>query len=123
MKFLEMIRDWENAEDYDSQTVIFSENDPAEQLYVIVSGEVELTKKGGLLGTEGEGGIIGEMAVLDSATNSTTATTLKSTRLAQFDREQFTKLINKNTEFSLHVMAVLAQRLRAVDKFIAERIE
>jgi CRP-like cAMP-binding protein len=123
MKFLEMIRDWENAEDYDSQTVIFSENDPAEQLYVIVSGEVELTKKGGLLGTEGEGGIIGEMAVIDSATNSATAKTLKPTRLARFDREQFTKLINKNTEFSLHVMAVLANRLRAVDKFIAERIE
>jgi CRP-like cAMP-binding protein len=119
MKFLEMFRDWEDTEEYDARTVIFSERDPADVMYVILSGEVELTLHGEPLGAEGEGGIIGEMAMIDSATRSATATTLGKVKLARLDRDEFKALIADNTEFSLHVMAVLANRLRAVDQYIS----
>ena len=119
MRFLEMFRDWENTEEYDARTVIFSERDPADVMYVILSGEIELTLHGEPLGAEGEGGIIGEMAIINSATRSATATTLSKVKLARLDRDEFKALIADNTEFSLHVMAVLANRLRAVDQFIS----
>jgi CRP-like cAMP-binding protein len=119
MKFLEMFRDWENTEEYDARTVIFSERDPAEMMYVILSGEIELTLHGEPLGSEGEGGIIGEMAMIDSATRSATATTLSKVKLARLDHDEFKALIADNAEFSLHVMAVLANRLRAVDQYIS----
>ena len=119
MRFLDMFRDWENTEEYDARTVIFSERDPADVMYVILSGEIELTLHGEPLGAEGEGGIIGEMAIINSATRSATATTLSKVKLARLDRDEFKALIADNTEFSLHVMAVLANRLRAVDQFIS----
>ena len=119
MRFLEMFRDWENTEEYDARTVIFSERDPADVMYVIISGEVELTLHGESLGDEREGGIIGEMAIIDSATRSATATALSKVKLARLDRDQFKALFADNTEFSLHVMAVLANRLRAVDQYIS----
>ena len=119
MRFLEMFRNWENTEEYDARTVIFKERDPADVMYVILSGEVELTLHGEPLGAEGEGGIIGEMAMINSATRSATATTLGKVKLARLDRDEFKTLITDNTEFSLHVMAVLANRLRAVDQYIS----
>ena len=83
MRFLEMFRDWEKMEEHDARTVIFSERDPADMMYVIISGEVELTLHGEPLGAEGEGGIIGEMAMINSATHSATATALSKVKLAR----------------------------------------
>jgi CRP-like cAMP-binding protein len=118
MKFLELFHDWEDVEEYRAGTVIFSERDPADVMYIVLSGEVELTLHGEPLGAEGEGGIIGEMAMINSSTRSATATTLTKVKLARLDREQFRVFIHENTEFSLHVMAVLANRLRAVNEYI-----
>jgi CRP-like cAMP-binding protein len=118
MNFLELFRDWEDIEVFRARTVIFSERDPAEIMYVILSGEVELTLHGEPLGAEGKGGIIGEMAMINAATRSATATTLTKVKLARLDRDQFRALVGENAEFSLHVMAVLANRLRAVNNYI-----
>ena len=121
MKFFGMFRDWEDVEEHRAGTVIFLERDPAEVMYVIISGEVELSLHGEPLGTEGEGGIIGEMAMINSATCGATATALTEVKLARLDRDQVKTLIDKNTEFALHVMAVMANRLRAVDKYITKQ--
>ena len=60
MKFLDMFRDWENIEEFDARTVIFAERDPADFMYVVISGEIELTLHGEPLGTEREGGTVPE---------------------------------------------------------------
>jgi CRP-like cAMP-binding protein len=122
MSFLEMFRDWDDVEEFPAQSLIFSEGEPADFMYVILSGEIELTLHGELLDAEGEGGIIGEMATINSATRCATATALTDARLARLDRNQIREIIADNSEFSLHVMAVLANRLRAVDKFISNKI-
>jgi CRP-like cAMP-binding protein len=123
MNVQKLFRDWEGVEEYEAGTVIFSEREAAEVMYVVLEGEVELTVQGTSLGVEGEGGIIGEMAVIDSATRSATATALSKVRLARLDREEFRKLVKKNPKFSLHAMAALANRLRAVDRFISTQSE
>jgi len=118
MNMVELFHDWKDVVEYPAKTVIFSERDPADFMYVIFSGEIELSLRGEPLGAEAEGGIIGEMAMINAATRSATATTLSKVRLARVDREKFTELVNNNGEFSLHVMSVLANRLRALDNFI-----
>ena len=118
-----MFRDWKDVEEYHAGTVIFSERDPAEVMYVVISGEIELTLHGEPLGAEGAGGIIGEMAMINSSSCGATATALNEVRLARLDRDQLKVFIDKNTEFALHAMAVMANRLRAVDKYITAHIE
>lgn len=118
MGFLEMFRAWTDVVEYRAKTVIFSERDAADVMYVVLAGEIELTLHGEPLGTESEGGIIGEMAMINSAPRSATATALSKVKLARVTREQFRKFVSEDTEFSLLVMAVLANRLRAVDQYI-----
>ncbi len=123
MRFLELFHDWEDVLELDAQTIIFSEQDPADVMYFIISGEIDLTLDGKTLGTEREGGIFGEMAINPSAVRSSTATTITEVKLVRMSRDQFRECIRKNTDFSLHVMAVLANRLRAVDNYIATQLD
>ena len=123
MNIRKLFRDWDTVEELEAGTVIFSEREPAEVVYVILEGKVELTLRGASLGAEGEGGIIGELAAIDTETRSATATALSNVRLAAVDREQFRKLVKKNPGFSLHAMTAFANRLRAVDQFIITRLE
>ena len=123
MKYLKMFRKWKDVEEHSAQTVIFAEGAPADSLYVILSGEVELSLRGEPLGTEGVGGLIGEMAISPSAARNTTATALTDIKLARLTRYQLNMLMTKNTEVSLHVMAILADRLRAVNHYITVQFD
>ena len=123
MEFLKMFSHWKEVEEYKAQTVIFEEGAQAESLYVVLSGEVALNLRGERLGVEGVGGIIGEMAISPSAALNTTATSLTDVKLARLSRYQLNMLMSKNTGFSLHVMATLANRLRAVNQYITTQFE
>ncbi|MGH6821384.1 MAG: Crp/Fnr family transcriptional regulator [Methylocella sp.] len=118
MKLLDLFHGWNDVVEYPAKTVVFSERDPADVMYIILSGEVELSLRGEPLGAEAEGGMFGEMAMINSATRSATATTISKVKLARLNRDQFKDIVTNNIEFSLHVMAVLANRLRALDNFI-----
>lgn len=121
MEFLKLFRDWKDMEEYPARTVIFPEGSEADVLYVIMSGEVELSLRGKPLETEGVGGVIGEMAVSPSATRNATATTLTDVTLARLNRDQLGQMMSESTELSLQVMATLANRLRAVNQYIADQ--
>ena len=115
MELLKIFRDWKDVVEFNANTVIFPEGKKADVLYVIISGEVELTLRGEPLGTEGAGGLIGEMAITHSATRSTTATALTDVRLARLTRYQLSMLMTKSPDLSLHIITMLANRLRSVN--------
>lgn len=123
MTFLAIFGDWGDVTEHGAGTVIFSEHTPANVMYVVLDGEVRLTRQGEPLDTEGRGGVIGEMAMIESATRNVTAKAFTDVRLARVDRDQFRRLIAENTEFALHVMAVLANRLRAVDNYVTAQLD
>jgi len=123
MEFLKKFRNWKDVEQYPADAVIYPEGTPADSLYVVLSGEVELSLRGNALEVEKTGGLIGEMALLESATRSATATALTDVELARLDRDQLAGFMNESTEFSLQVMTVLANRLRVVNEYIATTLE
>ena len=122
MKLHEMFRDWEETEEYSAQAVIFSERDSADVMYIVISGDIELTLFNEPLGMESAGGMIGEMAMLGpKATRSATATALTKVKLARLNRDQFRAFVGENNEFALHIMAVLANRLIVANSIIARQ--
>ena len=123
MNFLKMFSNWKEMEEHKAKTIIFEEGAQADALYVIMSGEVELSLRGESLGVEGVGGIIGEMAISPSAQRSSTAIALTDVQLARLTRYQLNMLMSKSNDFSHHVMTVLANRLRAVNQFITVQFE
>ena len=121
MKFQEHFSTWDDVVEFPARTVLFKEHDVADVMFVVLSGEVELTLHGEPLGAEGEGGILGEMAMINATKRSATATTLTKVKLARLTHDQFRDLVATNPEFALHVMAVLANRLRAVNEYVTSQ--
>ena len=123
MTILDLFTGWRNTADYASGSIIFSESDSAEDIFIVLEGEVELTLHGISLGRETAGGIIGEMAFIDDAMLNATATAVSNVKLARVSREEFSDLIRTNAEFSLHALGEMARRLRAVDRYISDQFE
>lgn len=110
---------------YESEEKIISEGALDSWIYVILSGEVKVVKKGEEIGRLGlVGDIFGELAVIDGrprsasvyATASTTCLAMDATRLSRMDMEEqkvfflvFYRLLSE----------VLANRLRATSEQLA----
>jgi CRP/FNR family transcriptional regulator, cyclic AMP receptor protein len=95
--------------------IIFREGDPAEELFVIKSGKVEIRLGNRVLDTLPELSIFGEMALIDSAPRSATAVALTDVTLVPVGEKQFLFLVSRTPHFALNVMRVLARRLRTTN--------
>lgn len=122
MKYRDLFDNWEDLREYRAGETVFSEGDPADAMYFIIDGQVEMQRRTETMSVEREGGIIGETALLESVPYNGTAVARSDARLARLNREQLKGLMEGNTDFALQVMAGLADRLRAVDAFIGARI-
>lgn len=123
MQFLDLFENWADTQSFEPGAALFSEDDPADFLYVVLSGDVELTFRGESLGIEQRGGIVGQMAVIAAARRNATATAVTPVSAARLSLDQFRELIDRDSAFAFHAMATLANRLRAVDGFISRQLD
>lgn len=112
MDLLNLFDTSEDARDVEDGTVIFDEETPGDVMYVILSGEVDIFANGVLVETLTAGDLVGEMALIDSKPRSASALTRGDCRIAPVDEERFLEMVRQKPEFSLHVMRILAERLR-----------
>ena len=96
--------------------VIFSEGDPAERMFAVVEGKVEIRIKGQLVEVVESGGIFGEMALIEDRPRNATATVTTAAKLVNIDRKRFLFLVQQNPLFSLQLMTIMAGRLRRMDE-------
>ena len=98
---------------------IFKSKDPGDVMYLVTRGDVEILIHDKVVEQVGPGGVIGEMALLDNAPRSATATAKTDCLLLAIDRERFQAQVAKSPSFALQVMRIMAERLRRVDQFIS----
>jgi CRP/FNR family transcriptional regulator, cyclic AMP receptor protein len=115
---LDPFADETETESFAAGSVVFREGDPGDRMYVVLFGEVELSINGHRVETIGSGGILGEMALVDSGRRSATATVTRDARLAPITAQRFTMLVKKKPEFALQIMRLLAARLRRMDALV-----
>ena len=101
-----------------TDTVLFRQGEVGDRMYIVLEGKISLEMNGQALGTEGIGGIVGEMALIDKTPRIGTATKLSDCVLAPLDMNAFTTLVRQKPEFSIHVMRVLTKRLRQSNDFL-----
>jgi CRP/FNR family transcriptional regulator, cyclic AMP receptor protein len=95
--------------------VLFSEGERGDQMYVIQSGAVQLTRKVRgrevHLATLPAGEFFGEMAIVNNQPRSATATVTEEARLLVIDKRTFEAMVRGNAEIALRFIKKLAARL------------
>jgi len=102
-----------DAIDVAAGQVLFNQGDSAEQMYVVLAGEVEVSVNGTPVGTAGPGEALGEMALIDNAVRSATAVARTDARIVPIDRRRFLFMVSETPNFALQLLSILADRLRA----------
>ncbi len=92
--------------------VIFSAGDRGRELFIVRTGSVNLQIGDTLLETVEQGGIFGELALVDPAPRSATAMAGPDCTLVLVDAASFNDLVRKVPGLALEVMKVMARRLR-----------
>jgi CRP/FNR family cyclic AMP-dependent transcriptional regulator len=103
---------------FPKNTVVVSEGDQTDSLYIVVSGRVRIyvsDDKGKeiVLNESGPGEYFGEM-VLDEGPRSASVMTLEPTQFLVVPKEDFKEFVAKSPEFSLHLIRKLIRRVRAL---------
>ena len=108
---------------YRDGDVIFRESDQSESVFVIVKGNVELTKTGEkgpvMLAMLSAGEVFGEMGILDSGLRSASALAVGNTVLEETGRADFLKAIKSEPEIAVAIMGKLVERLRRANEMLA----
>jgi CRP-like cAMP-binding protein len=103
---------------YKAGDVIFRQGDPAEELFIVKSGKVEVRLGNRLLDTLPELSIFGEMALIDRSPRSATVVAATDAIIVPVGEKQFLFLVSRTPHFALNVMRVLAQRLRVANSVV-----
>jgi len=96
----------------DPGQVIFAAGDPGEAMFIVRTGSVELRIGETVLETVEQGGIFGELALVDPAPRSATAVAGSDCSLVLVDAAAFSDLVRRVPALALEVMKVMARRLR-----------
>lgn len=105
--------------------VIFHLGDPGDALFVIISGDVKIslpseTGEEAILATLGSGAVFGELALLDGAPRSASATALTATETVVLPRDRFRELIATEAGVRDALLASIAGELRRLTTHVEE---
>jgi diguanylate cyclase (GGDEF)-like protein len=109
--------------------IIFSEGDVPEALYLIVSGTVEVLKKGwdgpaARLALLKSGDFFGEMALIDGAPRSATVRTIEPCELFVIHRHHFLEMLSQTPRLIPAVFASIIDKMQNFNKqFLLELLE
>lgn len=106
------------AQSHPANTVIVTEGDKTDSLYIILEGRVKAFVSDGkghdmLLSTQGAGEYFGEM-VLDEGPRSASIMTLEPSRFLVVTKKEFREFVAKNPSFALSLIEKLIGRARAL---------
>jgi CRP-like cAMP-binding protein len=106
--------------EYEAGTVLFREGDPGRDMYVIQSGEIEISREIGqrhqVLALLPAGEFFGEMAIVNDRPRSATATVRSRSRLLVIDSVTFESMLRNKTEIAVRIIKALAGRLERANQ-------
>jgi CRP-like cAMP-binding protein len=118
MNLVELFRHQMDLKPVPAGHELFKEGDRGNFMYVLMSGTAEIILRGKVVETAVEGSIVGEMAIIDDNVRSATVVAKTDCMFLPIERERFNFLVQKKPEFALHVMRVMAERLRKTDNIL-----
>lgn len=100
--------------------VIFNEGTPAEEVFLIISGEVSVSKHMGAgqreLNRIQHGCCFGEMALLHRENRTATITAIIETNCLQISKDNFFRLLDDNRDFERNLTGILINRIKNTER-------
>jgi signal transduction histidine kinase len=114
-------------ESFPPGATIFREGDPADRLYIILDGTVEVWKDYGeeqrdRIASHGVGHLFGEMAVVDDLPRSATVIAPGAVRLLSVGRDDFRGIIASNGAIALSITRSVSAMVRASNESFLENL-
>ena len=101
--------------EYSHGDVVIAAGQPADFLYVILSGEAKvLARPGGRVLKVGD--YFGELALLDSEPRSASVVAAGELHVIKFPRRVLREIVERDPEIALGMMTVLARRIRLLER-------
>jgi CRP-like cAMP-binding protein len=91
--------------------VLCKEGDIGHEFFVIIDGQVEVTRNGQPVATRGSADFVGEIALLEQTTRTATVTAKTPLRLFVLTSSSFKTLIDDNPSVERKVLRALARRV------------
>ncbi len=111
---------------YPKDTMIFSEGQPGEELYIIQKGSVKITKivdnNEVLLAVLKQGDIFGEMALLEAKPRSASAVAYEECQLLAVNKENFQRMVSTQPQIVTRLTQLLAERIWFIYKQLANTL-
>jgi CRP-like cAMP-binding protein len=110
---------------FDAGTTILRQGSSAVALYLLLDGEVTVSREpeeGGrpvILATLKPGDVFGEMAVLDDDTRSSSVIATAPSRCALLSRWELLQELRRQPDLALELIRMLARRVRVMDEQMA----
>ena len=101
--------------DVPAGSAIIREGDPGDRFYVIVDGQVAVSRAGVRIRESGPGDHAGEIALLRDVPRTATVTALTPLRLIAIERERFLEAVTGHARSREHVEAVIDRRIADAD--------
>ena len=112
MNPLNLFKNSDNHERFAAGATIFHQGDQGDYMYVVMEGEVDVIADGKYIRTLKAGDIFGEMSLIDDAPRSADTVAKTDCVLALVDERRFLFLVHETPMFALHMLGVMARRLR-----------
>ncbi|HEU5130216.1 MULTISPECIES: Crp/Fnr family transcriptional regulator [Glycomyces] len=121
-----LIKEMEYVDVNKGQTV-FTENEPGDSLYIVMSGKVKLGRRSAdgrqnLIAVMGPSDMVGELALFDPGPRTATATALTDTRMARLSKTALRPWLANRPEIAEQLLRVIARRLRRTNDSMADLI-
>jgi len=112
---------------YKSREIVFEEGEKNDEMYFVLSGEVEVLKKidGGepkILGKISSGAFFGEMSLLTGEQRSATIRVSQDdTRIIRISPGNFDTIIKLQPQIAINMLRVISERLRKTNQLLSEK--
>ncbi len=109
--------EYASAKTYSKGTLIFSEGDASDGMFLIREGQVKVfmsdeSGKEMQIALLGPGEIVGEVASLDGQPRTASVSAVQNTKVAKIGMNEFRQFIEDNSDMALEIIQILTSRIR-----------
>ncbi len=112
--------------EYPKDNMIFAENMPGKELYIIQKGTVKITKIMGenevLLAVLKPGDIFGEMSLIENKPRSASAIVMEDSVMLAVNKENFARMVTSQPQIITRLTTLLAKRMWLIYKQLANTL-